>query len=290
MRMKIIADACAVSIVAAKLLLGLAAGQERSSPVLIRGGTFMMGTPANAISELKARYSADFPEAFENELPAHRVSLSDFRLDRHEVTKAQFAAFIAARPEWHRQNLSAALHNGHYLEDWVSGRYPKGQDAYPVVFVTWHAAQSYCRWMGGRLPTESEWEYAARGGGNVEFPWGDELPTPKMTNYSGSGFARAVPVAQYPPNAFGLFDMAGNVWELLLDEWKERYPPGSQVDPIAGGAVPDDRLLAVRGRRVLRGGSFGAATINLRTRWRDSHIVTNAVDFVGFRCAYPSTK
>jgi formylglycine-generating enzyme required for sulfatase activity len=185
--MKITAWAWTVSIVAAELLLGLTGAQERPNRALIPGGTFIMGTPANAISELKARYSAEFPEAFENELPAHRVSLSDFRLDRHEVTKAQFATFIAARPEWRKQNLSTARHNGYYLEDWLSGQYPKGQDAYPVVFVTWHAAQAYCRWTGGRLPTESEWEYAARGGGNAEFPWGDSLPTPKIANYSGSG-------------------------------------------------------------------------------------------------------
>jgi hypothetical protein len=82
--------------------------------------------------------------------------------------------------------------------------------------------------------------------------------------------------------------MAGNVWEFVVDAWEERYADGSQTDPIAGGAVPDEELLAVKGRRALRGGSYAASVVNLRTRWRDSHEVTNAVDFVGFRCAYPA--
>ena len=95
-------------------------------------------------------------------------------------------------------------------------------------------------------------------------------------------------MASYPPNALGLYDMAGNVWELAMDEWKPGYPTEAQVDPLVGGAVPDDPR-ELRGRRVLRGGSFAGAPVNLRTRWRDSHDVTNAVGFVGFRCAYPVT-
>jgi formylglycine-generating enzyme required for sulfatase activity len=95
-------------------------------------------------------------------------------------------------------------------------------------------------------------------------------------------------VGRYPPNALGLHDLAGNVWELLLDEWQEAYPEGPVRDPIAGGPVADERILAVTGRRALRGGSFDGGPVNLRTRWRDSHPVTNAVAFVGFRCVYPA--
>jgi formylglycine-generating enzyme required for sulfatase activity len=249
-----------------------------------------MGTPAESVQGLKERYAVKFRGVFENEVPAHRVSVSGFRLDRHEVTKARFARFVAAMPEWRKTSLRAALHNGHYLEDWNDDRYPEGQGAHPVSFVTWHAAQAYCRWSGGRLPSEAEWEYAARGGGGAEFPWGDSPPSPEKANYSSSGLGHPVAVGSYPPNSRGLFDMAGNVWEFLLDAWEERYAEGSQMDPIAGGAVPDEELLAVKGRRTVRGGSYGASIVNLRTRWRDSHEVTNAVDFVGFRCAYPATK
>jgi formylglycine-generating enzyme required for sulfatase activity len=264
-------------------------GQAVQGPVSIGGGTFVMGTSADAVPGLRTRYALAFPGVFENEVPAHRVTLGGYRLDRHEVTKARFSAFIAARPEWRKANVPAARQNGEYLNDWDGDRYATGEDNHPVVFVTWHAAQAFCRWAGGRLPTEAEWEFAARAGGDAEFPWGDMLPSPALVNFAASGRGGPVPVGSYPANAFGLFDMGGNVWELLLDEWQDRYRASGQVDPIAGGPIDDARLLAVTGRRALRGGSFGAAVVNLRTRWRDSHVVTNAVGFVGFRCAYPAT-
>jgi len=249
-----------------------------------------MGIPSGAVADLRARYALRFPGSFENEVPAHRVTLGDFELDRHEVTKAQFAFFVAERPEWRKERLPAASHNGRYLEDWTDGRHPGGQGANPVVFVTWQAAQAYCRWAGGRLPTEAEWEFAARGGGDAEFPWGDSPPSPDRANYGASGHGRPVTVGSYPPNRLGLFDMAGNVWELVLDAWQDRYTESSQPDPVAGGPVTDEELVRVKGRRVLRGGSFGASVVNLRTRWRDSHETANAAAFVGFRCAYPVSR
>ena len=276
---------CAASGVLAWLVAAPARPQEPREAVLVRGGTFVMGTPAGAVAGLRARYSVRFPGAFESEVPAHRVTLDDFRLDRQEVTKAQFARFLADRPEWRRGQISADLHNGHYLEDWTGE--PSGErGAGPVVFVTWHAAQAYCRWAGGRLPTEAEWEYAARGGGDLEFPWGDSPASPAKANYGAAGHGRPLAVGSYSPNALGLFDMAGNVWEFILDAWEDHYPEASQVNPVAGGPVADEDLRAIRGRRVLRGGSYAGSVVNLRTRWRDSHDVANAVAFVGFRCAY----
>jgi formylglycine-generating enzyme required for sulfatase activity len=263
--------------------------QEPSPRVLVRGGSFLMGTPADTIPALRERYKVAFPGVFENEAPAHRVAVADFQIDRDEVTQRRFLAFVDANPPWRKDRLAPTLHNGRYLENWADGLYPDGQAEHPVVFVTWHAAQSYCRWAGGRLPTEAEWEFAARARGDLEFPWGDGPPAPTSSNYAASGVKATVSVGSYPPNPLGINDMAGNVWELLLDEWRERHADAGGDDPIAGGAVPDDRLLTVTGRRALRGGSYGGAPVNLRTRWRDSHVVTNATAFVGFRCAYAAS-
>jgi formylglycine-generating enzyme len=261
--------------------------EHRDATVLVGGGTFHMGVAASSISDLRSRYSVSFPGSFENEIPEHPVTISSFRMDPREVTNEQFSKFVAARPEWGFDRLPPELQNGQYLKHWKNGTYPEGQGGHPVVFVTWHAAQAFCRWAGGRLPTEAEWEYAARAGGDSEFPWGEELPTPEQANYRGSGLGTTMPVGTYPPNSLGLYDMAGNVWEWVLDEWQPTYSAEPRVDPIAGGDVADDKLRAIQGRRAIRGGSFAGASVNLRTRWRDSHVVSNAVEFVGFRCVYP---
>ncbi len=259
-----------------------------AEPIPIPGGTFLQGTPAARVPELRESYGVGFPGAFENETPARRVTLSPFRLDPYEVTNARFARFLEERPEWRPESLAAELHNGRYLEHWTASGPPAELAEHPVVFVNWHAAQAFCRWAGGRLPTEAEWEYAARaGGGDREFPWGDEPPHPRLANYHASAISGTSPVGAYPPTGLGLFDLAGNVWELLLDEWQESYEPGPVVDPVAGSAVTDDNLLSITGRRAVRGASYGGAVVNLRTRWRDSHVVTNAREFIGFRCAYP---
>jgi len=255
--------------------------------VLVRGGTFRMGTATAAIPLLKRRYNVSFPGAFEGEVPVHVVTVGTFRIDPFEVTNARFFEFVVRNAEWSRVQISPQLHNGHYLEHWTNGTFPSGKADHPVVYITWHAAQAFCRWAGGRLPTEAEWEYAARAARDGEFPWGDDPPSAQLANYSASLVGDTRSVGSYPPNPLGLYDMAGNVWEFVLDEWKSGYPAEPQRDPIVGGAVPMD-LVSVQGRRVLRGGSYGGGDVNLRTRWRDSHEVKNAVAFVGFRCAYPS--
>ncbi len=283
-----------VAWLAAGILAIAATGADaapRDDSVLVAGGTFLMGTPAAAIAELRSRYGIDFPGAFDNEAPAHAVTLSAFRIDRNEVTNARFAEFTARNAQWSKDRLGTQMHNGHYLEHWTSGRPPAAQLDHPVVNVTWHAAQAFCRAAGGRLPTEAEWEYAARSRGDDEFPWdnptrGSVLPSSDKANYGESGRGGAVPVGSYAPNRLGLYDMAGNVWEFVLDEWQPAYSDRAQTNPMAGGVVGDDKLRSVTGRRVLRGGSYDGGVVNLRTRWRDSHEVTNAKPFVGFRCAY----
>ncbi len=276
----------AVCMVIAIASLGCAA-EERDETVLIAGGTFLMGVAASSIPDLRSRYGVSFPGSFENETPEHPVTIASFRIDAYEVSNERFSEFLAARPEWNRDRLPPEMHNGQYLKHWQNGPFPEGQDRHPVVFVTWHAAQAFCRWTGGRLPTEAEWEYAARAGGDSEFPWGDEPPTPERANYGASGSRTTTPVGTYPPNSLGLYDMAGNVWEWLLDEWEPVYSGEPRSNPIGGGPVADDAMRSIRGRRSVRGASFAGGAVNLRTRWRDSHVVTNAVEFVGFRCAYP---
>ena len=257
--------------------------------VLVKDGTFLMGTDQADVAALKSRFQVDWPGVFDNESPAHEVTLSDFRIDKHEVTNARFVQFLDAVPEWRKDRLDTREHNGDYLADWREGQYPEGMGQHPVVFVTWAAAQSYCRWRDGRLPTEAEWEFVARSGDSREFPWGDTLPSPERANYYSSNIGEPVEVGKYPPNDLGVFDLAGNVWELLLDAWVPQYPNEAQIDPIAGGPVENEQLRDIRGRRAVRGASFGGSVVNLRTRWRDSHVVTNAIGFVGFRCAYSSS-
>ncbi len=272
------------------LLLGIGAvARAESEAVSIPGGSFRMGTEAARIPELKEHYSVGFPGAFENEAPPRSVTLSSFRLDRHEVSYERYARFLEARPEWRRDRLDADHHNGDYLTDWEGASFPEGKESHPVVFVTWHAALSFCRWAGGRLPSEAEWEYAARAGDDREFPWGNEPPTPERANYYADGIRETTPVGSYPANDFGLHDLAGNVWEWLLDVWVDTPASGSTTDPIAGGAPGEGSLLELDGRRSVRGASATGSVVNIRTRWRDSHVVTNAVGFVGFRCAYPAS-
>jgi len=277
--------------VAVGLVLATSVGvvSQQDGTVLVQGGTFRMGTASSELPELKRRYSVSFPGVFEDEVPDHAVTVSDFRMDRHEVTNARFADFVARHPEWSRAQIPALLHNGRYLEHWENGQPPLAKASHPVVNVTWHAAQAFCLEAGGRLPTEAEWEYAARAGRDLEFPWGDEPPSTLRANYAAGRVNDTVAVGSYPPNPSGLYDMAGNVWEFTLDAWKPGYSADPQTDPIVGGAIPSD-LRTVQGRRVLRGASFGGGVVNLRTRWRDSHEVLNAVAFVGFRCAYPARE
>jgi formylglycine-generating enzyme required for sulfatase activity len=255
----------------------------------ISGGTFSMGTDTEKIPDLMKTFNVRRAEIFGDETPGHPVKVSPFYIDKHEVTNAGFRSFLKKHPEWQKDRISADLQNGKYLQDWTANNYPKGKADFPVVFVTWYAAVAYCRSQGKRLPTEAEGEFAARGGlTNSTFPWGDEPADKSRANYGASNLGAATRVGSYPANGYGLYDMAGNVWEFLADEWaKYSVGPALQIDPVAGDDLfaHGDSYLNVRSRRVIRGGSWGGSPINLRVTYRDSHPPEGAGDHVGFRCA-----
>ena len=153
-----------------------------------------------------------------NERPVHTVTLDAFYMDMYEVTNAQYKVFIDANPEWQKENIPPAFHDGVYLRLWDGNTYPEGKADHPVIYVSWYAAMAYAEWVGKRLPTEAEWEKAARGEliGQT-YPWGDTHDA-TLANYTRYHNA-PVAVGQYPPNGYGLYDMAGNISEWCLDEY-----------------------------------------------------------------------
>lgn len=261
-------------------------GGKHKSMVLIPGATFQMGTDQSDIPELQRVFDIKRAELFAGEVPRHTITIHSFYLDKYEVTNAQFKKFLEKDPAWRKDRIPARYHNGNYLKHWNSNDYPKEKANHPVVNISWYAAVAYCQATGKRLPTEAEWEYAARGGLSAKaFPWGDEPVDKTRANYGESGIRDTTAVGSYNANGYGLFDMAGNVWEYLADEWG-RYSSSAQVDPVAGGnSFLDETFLAITSRRVIRGGSWGGAPVNLRVTYRDSHPPDGARDFVGFRCA-----
>jgi formylglycine-generating enzyme required for sulfatase activity len=267
-------------------------GKRKGTPkdmVRIPGGTFLMGTDASVVAHLLTKFNMRRTEIFADEVPRHSVTIGPFYLDRYEVTNTRFKKFIDKHPQWQKAKIASNLQNGKYLQNWLGNDFPKGKENYPIVFVSWYAAVAYCQAQGKRLPTEAEWEFAARGGlSDKAFPWGDEPADKTRANYGASGFGAAVKVGSYRPNGYGLYDMAGNVWEYLADEWA-KYPDAGAglMEPIAGGDLFDrgDSYLNVKSRRVIRGGSWGGSPINLRVTYRDSHPVDGAGNHVGFRCS-----
>ena len=237
--------------------------------VLIPTGEFQMGS--------------NDPEAENDEQPVHTVYLDAFYIDKYEVTNAQYKKFIDAKPRWRKKYLYAP-----YLADWDGNNYPNGEANRPVVHVNWYAAMAYAKWAGKRLPTEAEWEYAARGGlVGKKYPWGDDIDGSKA-NYDLK-VSDTTRVGKYPPNGYGLYDMAGNVWEWCLDAYDpDFYSNSPRRNPIAGHdniAQVTSNFSIVETPRVLRGGSWIYDPGSLRVTGRIWKVPSYASDDVGFRCA-----
>ena len=245
--------------------------------VLIPAGTFQMG-----IEDEDTR---------DDEQPVHTVHVDAFYMDKYEVTNAQFKAFVDANPRWRKDNIDAKFHVGTYLYDWNGNDYPAGYANYPVVTVSWYAAMAYAEWAGTRLPTEAEWEYAARGGlAGKKYPWGNTI-SPADANY-GQNVDETTAVGQYAANGYGLYDMAGNVFEWCLDEFDVDFYAVSDNsrNPTAGGKTiqwlrENFTTIPTHLRRVLRGGCWASSALLLRVADRDYCTPTGTHWNVGFRCA-----
>lgn len=308
-------------------------GPDSGSPpsddmVRIPGGTFTMGSDRH------------YPE----EGPTHKVSVDAFLMDRHAVTNARFARFVeatgymtlaekpadpadypGAKPEllapssvvFRKRSGPVDLGN-HYNwwtyvpgADWHHPRGPQssieGLDEHPVVHVAYEDVEAFAAWEGKELPTEAEWEYAARGGlDGAEYVWGDEF-TPDgqamantwqgefpWQNLLADGYEWTAPVGSFPPNGYGLYDMAGNVWEWTSDWYQDHRqiekacctlanPRGGKPEASYDPRTPEVRIP----RRVMKGGSYLCAP-NYCLRYRPAARMAQPVDtstcHVGFRC------
>ena len=171
-----------------------------------------------------------------NEKSVHSVYVDAFYMDKYEVTNAQYKQFIDANPLWRKNFIPRALHDGKYLYHWAGNNYPAGEANHPIRFVSWYAAMAYAQWKGKRLPTEAEWEKAARGGvSGMEYPWGnDYFCSPGLSTLPYFSDPRAV--GKYPANGYGLHDMVGNVWEWCLDEYSHDFYKISPArrNPVSG--------------------------------------------------------
>jgi formylglycine-generating enzyme required for sulfatase activity len=277
--------------------------------VEVPGGPFLMGTREEDIPALLERYGGQ-REWYEWEVPQHEVTLPSYYVARYPVTVAQFRTFVEAGGYWEPRYWPEAEAAGVWRAGQVKGRYdseprdkpydygePFNLPNHPVVGVTWYEALAYRRWLTDRLrawksapeplvtllrkegwqvrlPTEAEWEKAARGTEGRLFPWGDE-PDTNWANYDDTGIGTTSAVGCFPggDSPYGCADMAGNVWEWTRSAYKD-YP----YDPEDGRESPD-----AEGVRVLRGGAFLVDEGLVRCAYRYGYYPSYRGDYVGFR-------
>lgn len=254
----------------AAALLSAAQWRELETMIEIPAGRFIMGT--------------NLPRSDLQNQPEHAVELHAYRIDKYPVTNAQYARFVAETG--HRPPLH-----------WVGGKMPEGRELHPVVMVSWFDAARYAAWAGKRLPTEAEWERAARGQDGRRWPWGDRMDPLRLNTYYQVG--ATTEVLRFPEGASpeGVMDMAGNVSEWVADDFLP-YPgspapndlfmakvasmplsPAERSMGVADFIVTDDRY------KVLRGGSWKGDPFSTAGFHRNFSLPNMASDFFGFRCA-----
>ena len=235
-------------------------------------------------------------EADNDEQPVHTVHIDAFYMDEHEVTNLEYKEFLLENPRWQKSRIDKRFHRGTYLKHWSGNNYPSGKANHPVVNVSWYAAMAYAEWAGKRLPTEAEWEYAARGGvAGKKYPSGKNTISPREANYADH-VGDTTAVGRYAANGYGLYDMAGNVSEWCLDEYDADFYFVSRDsrNPISGARtiqwiLDNFTSIPTNSSRVLRGGSWGSWAWNLRVAGRHFYTPTFTYSYYGFRCVRPVT-
>jgi serine/threonine-protein kinase len=232
--------------------------------VFVPGGEFIMGS-----------------DVYYDEKPIHLVRLNAFWIDQTEITNAMFAAFLNEHSNLLGDRITALDtkdEDAHiHLAD-GSWQAIQGYEAHPVVEVTWYGAVAYCSWAGRRLPTEAEWEKAARGTDRRIYPWGNDEPNADMLNFNYE-IGDTSKVGSYPKGSspYGALDMAGNIWEWTADWYVQTYYVNSpSVNPLG----PDSGAY-----RVLRGGAWSYRDTYARSMHRSKGAPFVSHDFIGFRCA-----
>lgn len=252
-------------------------GKDGAPMVLVPAGEFQMGTDRGELDEQ----------------PVHRVYLDAFYIDKYEVTNARYRQFTQATG--HKEPEGYAYEGGkrrRVFRPWSDANF--NNDNQPVVCVSWEDAKAYCKWAGKRLPTEAEWEKAARGGlVGKKYPWGDIQPDGTQCNFgdrsigpsysesASDGHKYIAPVGSFKPNGYGLYDMAGNVSEWCADWFGQRYYSISPNRNPPGPALGQERLV--------RGGSWLFDPYSLGVARRDTASPSSTSTFTGFRCVQEIT-
>ncbi len=238
-------------------------GKDGAPMILIPSGPFPMGVPKGD------------RDGGRDEYPRHEVLLDDYYIDKYEVTHGRYAEFVKTtehrtpeNPKYPKRTLWTD-----HLSESLTER--------PVINVDWQDADAYCRWAGKRLPTEAEWEKAAKGTDDRRFPWGNVEPTHKHLNFNQQwqGEKTLMPVGSYEAgkSPFGVYDMAGNVWEWVADWYDPLY---YEKSPASNPKGPNTGTY-----KVLRSSGWSVETPLVRLFTRVKSEPTNRNDSTGFRCA-----
>lgn len=256
---------------------------DAKETVLLPGGAFMMGSTEQEARTALAMVPSGRPTWAEPEQPQHQVVLDPFFMDRFEVTVAKFGRFL--------EETGRASHKAIR---------PASQSKHPVTGVTWTEADQYCRWAGKALPTEAQWEYAARGGERSRFPWGDSPVNGLRANYCDAqcpdrpggqtgdddGFRSTAPAGTYEAgkNAYGIYDLAGNAAEWVRDWYDDRFYEKSRAENPVNTQPHADEY------KVIRGGSYLDGPYFLRAATRNFRAQNTRHPKIGFRCVMPQSK
>jgi formylglycine-generating enzyme required for sulfatase activity len=250
MRVKVLFLCCLYSL----LINTLSAGAASSVPqgmVLVPAGKFVMGTNKSD------RTGDNVPRTYDDARPEHSVTLAAFFIDKTEVTNNAYLTYCIAT-------------NYPVPSDWKNGRFPVGEEDFPVTRVSWYEAEAYAHWAGKRLPTEAEWEKAARGTDGREYPWGNEWKEQNLVwGRSKPDKVGSKPAGAAPNRAL---DMAGNVYEWTSD-WYAAYPGAPLTFPEYNQTL-----------KVVRGGGFYGYNFGASTFFRSVDSPRAKSEWIGFRC------